>query len=312
MKKILFSMFFLMSTLVSCAQERPAVWNLESLHYKVFDEWDTDGSQVVGKVRGEYNRIVYLHNKTIESGGKEYLTTELTYDSDYAHEVDEQGVRNYLVPLERRWYSIGIRWENGRVYTNYEDFVYYQTCHLVGNDQRPNFQSLGDPDYLPYHLSEDGTELILYDYTMEVGDSYRHVEGYDDITVVKKDKVVLSGDDIVRRRLTLSNGLILIEGLGCINSNGMLQDYLNPEAQYASRYTYLAMGYRHDGHVVYDYTKDSSLQINELNTLGVEESTHQHHALAGKIYDLQGRRLKVAPQKGIYIEDGKKKAGKNN
>ena len=299
------------------AQEWPAVWNADSRHYIVFDEWNSDGDQVAGKVRGEYNRIIYLTNEKVELGGKEYYVTELTYDSDYAHEVDvpgQQRVQNYLVPLERSWYSIGVRWEDGRVYTNYEDYVYYQTCRLTGNDQRPNFQSLGDPNYLPYHLSEDSTELILYDYTMEVGDSYRHVEGYDNITVVKKEQVVLSGDDIVRRRLTLSNGLILIEGIGCINSNGMLQDYLNPDAQYSSRYTYLARGYKNGGNVVYDYEKDSGLQIINLNTQGVEETPLRHHASERQKYDLQGRRLKEAPQKGIYIENGTKKiaGGRDN
>jgi hypothetical protein len=140
---------------------------------------------------------------------------------------------------------------------------------------------------------------------MEVGDRYRHVDGYDDISVVKKDFVAYN-DGLSRRRLTLSNGLILVEGIGCINSNGMLIDYLNPEAAYQNNYTYLDRcmdGLQQE--VIYDY-RSAGLHIADWDALGVNAVVSQKPNAKQGMCDLQGRRLTTQPRRGIYVKDGKK------
>ena len=123
---------------------------------------------------------------------------------------------------------LAIRYDNGRILTNRQDYMNYlankysDDCEYHRNKYRVSF---GDASYVPYHQTDDG-EIILYDFNMEVGDGYLHVEGYDDVYVTETDSVALT--DGKHKRLTLNNGLVLIEGIGCINSPGMLFDYLNP------------------------------------------------------------------------------------
>lgn len=275
--------------------------------YEFFDDWYAHGDSIIGRY-DEYNSYFFrfLGDMPLTINGKDYLWV-YQHPSLVEIGVGAEYQRGSDVDPRFRMYSIGIRFENGRVLTDYEDYKFYQSCHLVYDYYRFPLFSHGDPNYLPYNLTADSTELILYDYTMEVGDSYRHVDGYEDIVVVGKDTIELSDDPTTsRRRLTLSNGLVLIEGIGCINSNGMLLDYLNPEAKYASRYTYLSACYRNrDGYVYYDYEKDSGLHIVDQATLGIEGASARSLKLTG-IYDLQGRRLKDIPTKGLYIRNGKK------
>lgn len=315
MKVLLFVLFLACKASLNLyAWERPDVWNVVYLHYKVFENWETDGNQIMGTSDMYVNRYFL---RTVREGDSLTINNRtyfaITQMEGVFFEGDsEMGAPNRVKRIDtnypRHRYSIGVRWENGRVYTNYEDFVYHQNCHLNGIDKSPDCFSYGDPSYLPYHFSADSTELILYDYTMEVGDSYRHIEGYDDITVVKKDTVVLSGDNIKRRRLTLNNGLILIEGLGCINSNGMFIDYLNPEAKYSSRFTYLAdasiMINDDKTPLIYDQEKDGNQIIKDSST-SINNIFSNQSQYKNAFFDLQGRKLSKEPGKGVYIRNGK-------
>ena len=160
--------------------------------------------------------------------------------------------------------------------------------------------SYGNPEYIPYHLTDDG-EIILYDYNMEAGDSYRHVEGYQDITVVSKDMVTLA-DGEHHRRLTLNNGFVLIEGLGCINSAGLLLDYLNPSQEYQQRFSYLNTFYE-AGIETFSFKEGPIVVVNQgiVNTKSFSNRTTD-----SSLFDLQGRRLTTQPRRGLYIKDGRK------
>lgn len=193
-------------------------------------------------------------------------------------------------------YPLGIREEGGRVYVNHEAYL----KHLA--EEQKNGEHgfpVGDPDYIPYYTTGDG-EMILYDYNMEVGDAYCHVEGHEDITVVRKDSVRLKDLDI-RRRLTLSNGLVLIEGLGCTNSPGMMFAYLNPSKNYQSYFCFLASYNCFYGSVGSIYQPKWIISPNPIETIQNKISI-----LPNSICDLQGRRLQKAPLRGIYIQNGKK------
>ena len=144
---------------------------------------------------------------------------------------------------------MGLREENGKVLVNYEEYINYlkrldyehteayykELAEQMGKDiklkdgktmETDNWVEGGDVNYIPYPLTDDG-EMVLYDFTMQVGDKFRSVAGHDDISVIKVGTVTTVGN-IERRKLTLSNGLVLIEGVGCINSPSRLFTYLNP------------------------------------------------------------------------------------
>lgn len=198
---------------------------------------------------------------------------------------------------DERWYAVGIRKEGGRVYVNYEDYMKYLSRPYNGVNTNPSF---GNPSYVPYPVTNEG-ELILYDYTMEIGDKFQSIEGYDDISVVAKDIVVYE-DKNERRRLTLSNGLVLIEGIGCINSNGHLLDYLNPSPFYEGYFSYLKQVLNANYNSVYE----TDVKVIDDTELGVDFVRKSNSILVPSSFDLQGRKLQGKPGKGLYIRDGKK------
>ena len=201
---------------------------------------------------------------------------------------------------EGRDYVIGIRHEGGRVYVNYAEYQDY--LRQRGYSQYYDVFPHGNPDYIPYATTADG-EMVLYDYTMEVGDGFVHVEGYDDVTVVSKEIIMLD-NQTARRRLVLSNGLVLIEGIGCINSNGMLLDYLNPLSSLQTRFTYLNLLF--DLNTNTKVYENSEIEVYDLRRLAVPEVMQNEKKGERTAYDLQGRPLKQKPSKGLYIENGKK------
>ena len=198
---------------------------------------------------------------------------------------------------DERWYAVGIRKEGGRVYVNYEDYMKYLSRPYNGANTNPSF---GNPSYVPYPVTNEG-ELILYDYTMEIGDTFQSIEGYDDISVVSKD-IVIYDDKNERRRLTLSNGLVLIEDIGCINSNGHLLDYLNPSPLYEGYFSYLKQALTANYNSVYK----TDMKVIDDTELGGDVVRKSNRSLVPSFYDLQGRRLQGKPEKGVYIQDGKK------
>lgn len=249
-------------------------------------------------------RYIFVGWRKLEFRGKEYYEVY----HDFRPKPINSDVPINQKPPERRLYSIGIRREDGKVFANYDDFREYQNYRFNYELFLPCCWSFSDPNYLPYHLTEDGSELILYDYTMEVGDGFRHVDGHEDITVVEKDTVAYA-DDVPRRRLTMSNGLIIIEGMGCINSNGMLIDWLNPAEEYQSNFTYLdycADDWNKPFNIIYTH-EDSGLHVVDTNPAGIEPLQASESPSGHAIFDLQGRRLSAPLSKGIYIQDGRKR-----
>ena len=299
---------FTMVPFFAYAQDDSPTWNVRRWEYHYFKEWRTEGDTVYGKVQEENIEFFYVSPiRKIALDGREYIFVghePMAFPMDsrsYRKEMTMSGPKRL-----RRSYSIGIRREDGRVYTNRDDFLYYQSYYYDnGYVSSPWLLSFSNPNYQPYHLTDDGSEVILYDYTMEVGDSYRHVDGYEDIIVTEKDTVAFL-DQIPRRRLTLSNGLVLIEGLGCTNSNGMLIDYLNPAENRQDYYTYLDVA-TDAGQSATFYDHDSAgVYVADLNDLVVNGISHVSSPKPVSTIDLQGRRLTGIPARGLYIRDGKK------
>lgn len=111
-----------------------------------------------------------------------------------------------------------IREDMGKVYTSYECFAKLMTETI--SDVK-NYLNL-------YPVTENG-EVILYNFNLSTGDSYPDMEIDNGVYVAFKDTIMLR-DMELRRRLILSNGQELIEGLGCVNSKGGYFLYLYDDA----------------------------------------------------------------------------------
>ena len=285
MKKTFLALTLMMSlvSLTSYGQASESGQAAE-LKYTLLSEWYEQQGTYFG----------YLDNRTFTYGeGEGYRSMEIGGKTYMIVRVE--GV--YLPTLSRKTVAVplsddfvGIRMEGGRVYANYANYL--QHLGEFGH------YYYGDTAYLPYPQTDDG-EIILYDYNMEVGDKYLSVDGYDDVSVVAKDVVVLK-DQKEHRRLTLSNGMILIEDIGCINSPGMLLNYLNPASFSKDNLAFLeySMSY---GQMVY---VTEHRKIVDLRTLGV--SSLPDATPSTPLYDLQGRCLIQKPEHGLYIQGGRK------
>ena len=193
-------------------------------------------------------------------------------------------------------YMIGIREDNGHILVSSEEYLGLM-------DTQMPWKLLGNKQHIPYRQTEDG-ELVLYDYNMQPGDKFLSAEGYDDVSVVSVGNMT-TRDGVSRRLITLSNGCRILEGIGCLNSIGLLFFYLNP-AQVASNYSSYGLyqfikrkGRNLDVEIIY--------QIGDENTVGIENPLRFQAEKGTVVYDLQGRRLSGTPRPGIYIQQGRKR-----
>ena len=167
-----------------------------------------------------------------------------------------------------------------------------------------------------YEVTTDG-DLILYDFGMQEGDMFRHIEGLDDIYVVKIAKCTWNHSSTCHKDIMavrLSNGVTLLEDLGFESFNSRLSvrfddsvmppvwtspdffDYLN---EHTNRKTFLDFAIIGEERV-YDAIFDGGGS-------SVESITFNKSQMPFDIFDLQGRRVKSQPtQKGIYIQNGRK------
>ena len=122
--------------------------------------------------------------------------------------------------------TVAIRDEGGRIYVNKDDYL-----NLMSEEHY--WQTVGQSDSLPYETTEAG-DLILYDFTKNVGDVYCKMPDGSDLMVTKVD-MLKTEDGMSRRRLTLSNGFDLVEGVGCTNSAGFFMFWLNANESYREK-----------------------------------------------------------------------------
>lgn len=143
-----------------------------------------------------------------------------------------------------------VRDEGGRVYA-------LLSSYLELTDNKNPYLPNGRSDYIPYPMVGDD-ELLLYDFNVGVGEKYL----CDDFTV-EEVRSITTSDGVERRQLTLDNGLVLVEGIGCLNSQGMLFNYLNPKATwigagYLSVYSTYGL-FEMDGTRIFSQTYEESL-----------------------------------------------------
>lgn len=187
----------------------------------------------------------------------------------------------------------GLRENNGRVYADRDEYM-----ALAG--ERKTWPVVYS-EYIPY--GDDGdVELVVYDFNMKPGDRLRSVAGNADATVVSACDTV-TPDYITRRMLTLSNGVIMIEGIGCIATQptgAQQQEASGGDIQFTS----FASFAKYNCMV---YTKSDKDIISDVVS-GIDSPESFGNARRnGKIYNINGQLLTKKPAHGIYIQDGKKR-----
>ena len=244
--------------------------------------------------------VSYNYYGTAERNGRTYqnLIQGFGFYNGTRHRISHAGP--YEIPL------LGVRVEGNRWLVDYNQYLEYM-------DKLNSFFTVphewAAEDYLPYEVTDDG-EMVLYDFGMQVGDKFRSVPGHEDISVVKtavlRDEYVYEGDYLLRKVLLLSNGLVLVEGVGCINSMGGLLAYLNPGADERDKNDYMRLD-RYDCGISEWYRTHTQEAIGLVadESLDIESTDVVHFQSHEGFFDLQGRRV-ANPQKGIYIRNGKK------
>ena len=170
-------------------------------------EWDYDSYYATG----EYCSTEPTYKINDESMG--FMTKDgKTYHRIYLLELlSEDSSGGWMYALTEP--SVGIREENGKVYAEYDSYM------ALANDKR-----VGLKGELPFLVTKDG-EILLYDFTVGVGDRYPASDACSPI-LVNTVETVSTLDGVQRKLITLDNGLQLLEGIGCLNSNGLLLHYL--------------------------------------------------------------------------------------
>ncbi len=263
MKKILFSMFFLMSTFVGYAQERQPM--LKS------------------------GRIWNMHwSNSFYSGSRNHELKDTTV----------AGVDCY------RDYCTGKTFasETGQFVSDYHQLG---RCY-VEEDGR-------------VYVLNNNNKILLYDFTLEVGDK-RVLSSSITQQVIWVDTILVR-ERYYRRLYLLETGIsekvplysyqnvvIWVEGVG--SQWGLNKAHLDFQTTGGNE-IFEALLDEEEG-TLFTYNDFYAPPVHRNSLTGVEspmsptpEALRPH--AGNPLFDLQGRRLKQTPQKGIYIEDGKKK-----
>ena len=200
-------------------------------------------------------------------------------------------VRGHLYHIPSMVDTLLYRWEEKRTYADFEDM-----CRVFYN---------GDEDALRKDYPCVEGEVIIYDFTLGIGDSF------GDTRVRDVSTVTVGGE--TRKLLTLETGHRLLEGIG--STNGGFFEYMKvplwlPGSEGICA-TYLRI-YEEDGLPMFQQSSEETYEF-----LMREEDVHEYFLMNvreglliepkdNSIHDLQGRRLKGIPRKGVYIQNGKK------
>lgn len=280
MKRIFLSIFAIMSFIDMKAEETDMLvgnqqWDFSSF-YATGEYLSTEPTyKIDDKNMGVMEKNGRLYHKI-------YLLEQLHEDSS------EGGMYVLAEPF------VGIRETKGKVYVDYESYMALTKEERVGAEGE-----------LPFHVTEDG-EILLYDYTVGVGDRYPTSDVCAPL-FVSIVETVTTIDGVQRKLITLDNGLQLLEGIGCLNSNGLLLHYLYTSGHWFQDYqgssiTHNLCEYYKDGEPVYIAAG------HDMAGIVVKQACRQQTVSIA--YDLQGRQLQGRPAKGLYIENGRKRVVK--
>lgn len=197
-----------------------------------------------------------------------------------------------------QWNSDGVssvvllREDCGRIYIQRQSYIDYWQIEFGGRDTI-------------YCDSNGDTEQVLYDFTLNEGEIYPMIGN----VIVESVEQVTTNDGLSRKLFTLSNGMQILEGMGCVNGYGLFIGYQSEDKAFSPYGTWYYSGY-----AMFYYKNgvdnfDGSFITFSWTTTGVDDNIIKkaNNKPYNKLYDLQGRQLRHAPTKGVYIQDGKKR-----
>ncbi len=238
--------------------------------------------------------FLYHLGEEYELQGKTYRRLVL-YDNVYELPTSSAKLQPRKMPEPEEIQLPGIREEEGRILVNRDEY-------LATLDD-------GKRQCLPYRETAGG-EIIIYDYNMPVNDKFLSVEGREDI-IVEKIETVRAEDDVTERKLfVLSNGLVILEGVGCMNSIGGLLDYLFYDANDLaededSKYAAWLFSYEFMSSEMHRLLFGDEYKAYMPSGLTLIDADRKKISSTND-YGLNGIRMKKKPQQGIYIHDGRK------
>ena len=161
----------------------------------------------------KYSTIVALLIFTSGIKGQSYLA-----DSTYWREVQVQTMGGSpSVVREYQMYTLGDTIIEGKTYLKlYNDALYFKYCGAVREEAGKVYSRL------QLHESETDNEILLYDFTLEKGDSFSldssivWLAGSEDLIVFETDSVILATGE-KRKRIHFNHEQIWIEGIGNLN-----------------------------------------------------------------------------------------------
>ena len=275
MNRLLIVLILLLSLSSKGFSQRPYGIYLPGDNCLLYSSYDMDGNWM-----GEY---IYLRNGETELiEGKEY--NKVYYEN-------KTKTDNYSILLH-------MRREGKKILVRYDEYKSLQA--VLGRDMT-DFDKL-----CRYEVTADG-DMILYDFGMQVGDKFRHVEGLEDIYVTERRKCTWNYNSTCNHEITaifLSNHVTLLEGVGYERFNIVgpfsktpdFFDYLNEHPNKKTQLEFAIVGEERIYDLIFDGGGSS-----------VESITFNKSQMPFDIFDLQGRRVKSQPtQKGIYIQNGRK------
>ena len=275
MNRLLIVLILLLSLSSKGFSQRPYGIYLPGDNCLLYSSYDMDGNWM-----GEY---IYLRNGETELiEGKEY--NKVYYEN-------KTKTDNYSILLH-------MRREGKKILVRYDEYKSLQA--VLGRDMT-DFDKL-----CRYEVTADG-DMILYDFGMQVGDKFRHVEGLEDIYVTERRKCTWNYNSTCNHEITaifLSNHVTLLEGVGYERFNIVgpfsktpdFFDYLNEHPNKKTQLEFAIVGEERIYDLIFDGGGSS-----------VESITFDKSQMPFDIFDLQGRRVKSQPtQQGIYIQTGRK------
>ena len=219
----------------------------------------------------------YIEVGTERIGEKEYHKIRVFHDFWDGAGVTSKKTRENVSNDEPKRAIVLLREEGGKIYAERNSYSQFLADNNIFEVESPFFSS------------PDG-EHLLYDFTLNEGATYP-MNG--NVTVSKVTKIT-TYDNIERRVFFLSNGMEIIEGIGCRNSLGELIGYQSSVATKRENEIIRGELISYDDYDVYiDFPLGVKSPINEKEVL--------------QTYDLSGRRVSPSSApKGVYIKGGRK------
>lgn len=161
-------------------------------------------------------------------------------------------------------YFYGVREEAGKVYADYNEFI-----------RDKWFQG-----FMPYEITPD-SEVVVYDFTKELNDKFycyrvnAPSEGVITTTEIKSIEEIALNDGSKRNAWRMDDNGCYVEGIGSINSNGLLTHHLDLLLIVTNGYRWYNLNwFKQNGEYVYkapDYTGDPSVEEESYTTFKKED-----------------------------------------